>query len=149
MAAITRLSVDGYGARRTGSFAGKTATVAVIPTATGGGIGHGGKKKKAVSKPKKLWIVEIDGDEIEVSDLKDITPLVNKKLAKGKTPTVKAKPLVDTPRLAAEIYAEQYFLTQYVPMPVYDKRLNFVNILPYILAMREMEDEEELLLLAA
>ena len=47
------------------------------------------------------------------------------------------------------MYAEQYFLTQYVPMPVYDKRLNFVDILPYILAMQEMEEEEEILLLAA
>lgn len=144
---ITRLSVDGYGSRRAGSFAGRAEVVAIV-AATGGGIGHGGTKKKKYEN-KKVWLVKVDETDYEVVDLEEIKPIVSAIMAKGKSPKVKAKPMVETPRLAAEIYAEQYFLTQYVPMPVYDKRLNFVNILPYILAMQEIEDEEELLLLAA
>lgn len=126
----------------TASFSGPLTVVS-----GGGGIGHGGKKKK-LKKPH-LWLVEIDDREIEVDDLEEIKPIVAKKLAKGKNPVVKAKPLTENPREAATTYAQQDYLTNFVPMPVYDRRLDFVNILPYIIAMQEMEDEEELLLMAA
>lgn len=111
----------------------------------GGGLGRSAKKRKY--EKQHVWLVEIDDEEIQVDDLEEIQPIVKKKLAKGKTPTVKAKPLTENPREAATAYTEQDFLTQYVPMPVYDKRLDFVNILPYIIAMQKMEEEEDELLM--
>lgn len=46
MAAITRLSVDGYGARRAGSFANKVGTVVVAAPVVKRKDSSGGKKKK-------------------------------------------------------------------------------------------------------
>lgn len=146
---ITRLSVDGYGARRAGDFSGRAEVIVLVPETRPVGVGPGRAAKKRKYEKQHVWLVEIDDEEIQVDDLEEIQPIVKKKLAKGKTPTVKAKPLTENPREAATAYTEQDFLTQYVPMPVYERRLDFVNILPYIIAMQEMEDEEEILLMMA
>lgn len=140
------------------SLTGQSITVAqgvvsifaeTAATGGGGGVGRGGKKAKYKTKKQHVWLVEIDDKEYEVDDLEEIHPIVAKKLAKGKVPEVKAKPIVDSPRQVAEVYTQQAWLTQYVPIPTYEKRMNFVDILPYIIAMQEMEEEETLLLLAA
>ncbi len=118
----------------------------VEPAATGGGIGHGGKKKKVYKTSHRLWVVRVDDKEYEVDDLVDVLPKVIKKKGKVK---IQAKPLTDDPRTAAEIYANQLALTAYVPMPSYDNRLNLMDVTDYLMAMMELEEEEELLLLAA
>ena len=129
---------------------GLNGTVVIVPPATGGGgIGHGGKKAKYKTKKQHVWLVEIDDKEYEVDDLEEIQPIVAKKLAKGNRPKVIAKPLVESPRQVAEVYTQQAWLTQYIPIPTYEKRMSFVDILPYIIAMQEMEEEEETLLLLA
>lgn len=133
----------GDGATVTGIAVNGTA----VATQTAGG--GGSAKKRKYTKKQKVWLVEVDDKEYEVEDLEEIQPIVAKKLKKGKTPEVKAKPLVEDKREAGQVYTQQAWLTEYVPIPAYEKRLNFVDILPYILAMQEMDEEEELLLMAA
>jgi Concanavalin A-like lectin/glucanases superfamily len=119
---------------------------AVVDSTAGGGIGHGGKKKKFKTS-HKLWVVKVDNKEYEVDDLTELTNKVIKK--SGKQAVIKAKPLTNDPREAAEIYAKQLALTAYVPIPAYDNRLNLVDVTAYLVAMMEMEEEEEPLLLLA
>jgi hypothetical protein len=110
------------------------------------GVGNGPAKRRGRPKKQHVWLVEVDDKEYEVDDLEEVAPIVAKKIAKGKTPVVKAKPLVDNPRKVAEVYTQQPWLTQYVPIPAYEKRMGFVDVLPYIVAMQEMEDEEDILM---
>ena len=44
--AITRLSVDGYGARRAGSFAGRAEVISVVEVEQDDGKGSGASRKK-------------------------------------------------------------------------------------------------------
>ena len=116
----------------------------VVSEQTQVGVGNGPAKRRGRPKKQHVWLVEVDDKEYEVDDLEEVAPIVAKKIAKGKTPVVKAKPLVDNPRKVAEVYTQQPWLTQYVPIPAYEKRMGFVDVLPYIVAMQEMEDEEDI-----
>lgn len=59
--AITRLSVDGYGARRTGSFAGKTGTVASV---AGGWYATPRKRKKLIIDGKTYNVTPAEEAQI-------------------------------------------------------------------------------------
>lgn len=61
MAAITRLSVDGYGARRAGSFAGKTGTVAAV---AGGSYSGPRKRKKLIIDGKTYNVTPAEEAQI-------------------------------------------------------------------------------------
>ena len=68
MAAITRLSVDGYGARRAGSFAGKEGTVVSVPVVvenSGGWPIYEPRRKKKEQEREEL----VTGHEIILEDI--------------------------------------------------------------------------------
>ena len=70
MAAITRLSVDGYGARRAGSFAGREEVIAVVEQTGGGGYVKGGWEQTRIGRPltkkelRRLYGLEEEEAEI-------------------------------------------------------------------------------------
>ena len=151
---VATASIVGASAAESSVTGNGVATVSFIsdaPAQTQQPVGVGGKSPARRGRPKKqhVWLVEVDDKEIEVDDLEEVQPIIAKKLAKGKTPVVKAKPLTENPREAATAYTQQAWLTEYVPMPAYDNRRNFVDVTRYLLAMQEMEDEEEYLLMMA
>ena len=83
MAAITRLSLDGYGARRTGNFAGKEESEVVVPEvpveeaqAASYWPGYVPPRRKRRKKREKPVIVEVAHQQEEIKYVSVRAPVV-------------------------------------------------------------------------
>lgn len=100
MAAITRLSVDGYGARRAGSFAGKVGTVAVVeePAQTGGGSyrpyryiplsDYGQRKKRRYQNEydeEELKRLVVETEELQRNEIQELERKTERLFIQGKS----------------------------------------------------------------
>lgn len=70
MAAITRLSVDGYGSRRAGSFAGKVASVIVLESNSGGSYIRLPDYRRGKKKDKEPELIEPVETPVEIEIVK-------------------------------------------------------------------------------
>lgn len=118
-------------------------------SATQDNTAGGGPKRK---KRKKVWLVEIEDEyeqqTLEVETLEEVRPIVADKLLQKKKPKIKAKPVVASAQEAVEMWKAED-LAPFMEMPKFERRMPYINILPYLVEMqRELEEEETILLVA-
>lgn len=156
MAAITRLSLDGYGARRTGSFAGKTSTAAA--TATAGGYDYKTPRVKRrrlyvngklhmVTPSEELALVNRLIDELN-KQLEQVKPVKAKKgsvsIAAKKVEKLEAK--LDEQKVYRALLKEQVDARAARARELAEARR---RTLMARIRQREAEDEEDLMMLLA